>query len=412
MDGNFVSHSVITKQTGNIMSQKIRNLICLLGLLCLVQACGGGGNSTAAPTPAAEPPSGTLGDGRLNEKLEEIRADHGLPALAAFVVKGAEIAELSAVGKRSQDAEIQVTNNDMWHIGSITKSMTATLAGRMVDEGLVRWNSTIVEIFPEWDGVILDQYRPIELQQLLSMTGGMSDKFNDQIGLQLQIDEQNDDLQVSMTQRYQGSSLALSLDHEQVPGGFLYTNASYVIAAAMLEKVGQQEWSSLLNEKVFAVLNITEFGIGAPGIINQLDQPLGHDRIDASGIFEPIYGDLPLVWGPAGLVHISLQDMTKYAILHLQGLREESDFLAAASFEALYRPRSPGFGGGYALGWIIENDAITHNGSNGIWIASLIINPQQNTAVFIVANSSPDAAAPAVEDAAQMLAERILASST
>lgn len=41
-----------------------------------------------------------------------------LPALAVVLVKGDQVIEKSAIGKRSINADIQVTTNDQWHIGS------------------------------------------------------------------------------------------------------------------------------------------------------------------------------------------------------------------------------------------------------------------------------------------------------
>jgi len=45
-----------------------------------------------------------------------------------------------------------VTTNDQFHIGSCTKSMTATLAAMFIEEGKLRWDTTIAEVFPESKG--------------------------------------------------------------------------------------------------------------------------------------------------------------------------------------------------------------------------------------------------------------------
>lgn len=41
---------------------------------------------------------------------------------------------------------IRVTIDDRFHLGSDTKAMTATLAGILVDDGKLRWTSTIGEV--------------------------------------------------------------------------------------------------------------------------------------------------------------------------------------------------------------------------------------------------------------------------
>ena len=42
-----------------------------------------------------------------------------------------------------------MTVNDRFHLGSDTKAMTALLAAMLVEEGKIRWNSTMLEVFPE-----------------------------------------------------------------------------------------------------------------------------------------------------------------------------------------------------------------------------------------------------------------------
>jgi CubicO group peptidase (beta-lactamase class C family) len=66
---------------------------------------------------------------------------------------------------RSANIWVQATpgcafcSNDIVHLGSCTKAMTATLAGRFIEEGKLRWNTTIAEVFPEWKGQ-MDLFEP------------------------------------------------------------------------------------------------------------------------------------------------------------------------------------------------------------------------------------------------------------
>jgi CubicO group peptidase (beta-lactamase class C family) len=85
-------------------------------------------------------------DGGLDAYLEAVRARHALPALAAAVVKDGEVIASGAVGVRALGTDVPVTVEDRFHLGSDTKAMTATLAGMMVDEGRLRWDSTIGEV--------------------------------------------------------------------------------------------------------------------------------------------------------------------------------------------------------------------------------------------------------------------------
>ena len=79
----------------------------------------------------------------LADDLEKIRVQYGLPALAAAVVKNGAIVASGVVGVRVHGTSIPATIDDRFHLGSDTKAMTATLAGMLVEEGKLKWTSTI-----------------------------------------------------------------------------------------------------------------------------------------------------------------------------------------------------------------------------------------------------------------------------
>ena len=116
---------------------------------------------------------GVASDGNLNRVLEPIRDDHGLPSLAAVLVRGGQIVETGAVGVRAAGSSVLVTTSDRWHLGSITKAMTATLAAVLVEQGVIEWSTTVEEIFPDLVGNIRSEYVDVRLDELLYHTAGL-----------------------------------------------------------------------------------------------------------------------------------------------------------------------------------------------------------------------------------------------
>ncbi len=107
-------------------------------------------------------------------QLEIIRAKYDLPALAVVVVKDGAICDRAAVGVRKWGAAALVTTNDLFHIGSCTKSMTATLTAMLIEAGQLRWDTTVAEVFPEWKGIMDRQYENVTVQQLLTQRSGLA----------------------------------------------------------------------------------------------------------------------------------------------------------------------------------------------------------------------------------------------
>lgn len=116
---------------------------------------------------------GSAGDGHLTEVLERIRQGHNLPALAAVSMTSTGMVELAATGLRAVGFRERVTTNDHWHLGSITKPMTATVAARLVEKGCITWDTTIAQAVPELTGLMRKEYRTVTLDQLLRHESGL-----------------------------------------------------------------------------------------------------------------------------------------------------------------------------------------------------------------------------------------------
>ena len=66
-----------------------------------------------------------------------MRDDHGVPALAAAFVRGGAVIAAAAVGVRRSDASTPVDVNDQFHVGSVSKPISATVMATMVEDHVV-----------------------------------------------------------------------------------------------------------------------------------------------------------------------------------------------------------------------------------------------------------------------------------
>jgi CubicO group peptidase (beta-lactamase class C family) len=90
----------------------------------------------------------------------------------AAIVVGDKVVAASAVGVRKYGTKTPVSQDDPFHLGSITKVLTATLIGMMVDDGVIGWNTNMENMFPELTRSMQPAYRTVTVLQLLSHTGG------------------------------------------------------------------------------------------------------------------------------------------------------------------------------------------------------------------------------------------------
>ena len=336
----------------------------------------------AAPAVAQE--SAIPNDPELSALAETARSDTEAPAVALMRWQGGEL-RIGVAGVRATGTDITATTGDLWHMGSNTKSMTATLVARLAEQGVIGWDDTIAQHL----GGVIEEIRPdyadLTFRHLLSHRSGVPAN----IGMvdMIRFATEGSGARPMPEQRldYAGRILR-SEPAAQAETGFLYSNAGYVIAGAMLEQVTGEPWEELMQRDVFEPLGMNSAGFGAPGSTDTVDQPRGH----ASGLFgrlSPRAGalaDNPPVLGPAGTVHLSLRDLARYLSVHMAGHRgEETDFLSAESWQILH---TPPFGGGYAMGWGVDGGMLMHAGSNTMWLVQMVIESERDLAMAVAVN--------------------------
>jgi CubicO group peptidase (beta-lactamase class C family) len=342
--------------------------------------------------------------------LEAICQEHGVPALAVVVTKDGQICDRAATGVRKWGDSTPVMTNDVFHIGSCTKSMTATLAAMFIERGKLRWGTTIVEVFPELKGKMDKRYEAVTVEQLLHHRGGVPHDPPpaawahawQEIGTPTQ-------------QRREFIEAVLSTPPEAEPGArMIYSNDGYVIVGVMLEKLSGKDFESLMTEKLFKPLHMDTAGFGPPGTKDQADQPWGHVRKLLQTL--PMQSDNPPVLSPAGRVHCSLDDLARYAMFHLQPatnglLKTETIAKLHASPEGV---EIKDFMDDYACGWVRMKRGwagglvLWHNGSNTMWYIVMWLAPLKNFCVIAATNVAGDDAEKACDDAAAAMIHKWL----
>jgi CubicO group peptidase (beta-lactamase class C family) len=317
---------------------------------------------------ALEPPPAR--SALTNERLAELRRAAGSPAMAAASARKGGPARLWVDGERAVGSGIAARDGDLWHLGSISKSMTATLFGRLVDAGAVRWNETVGDVLGATAADMNKAYRPATFRHLLSHHAGLP---RDLAPAELaRFSRLIDD---AREERKAFARLALAMPPIGPMGAtYGYSNTGYVVAGAMLEARLGKSWEDLIREHLFGPLQLFNAGFGAPGHKGQTDQPVGHAKgpVGESRQAYPIGGivtDHAVVLGPAGRVHMSLADLLRYLGAH----RDRSEYLKSDTWTTLH---TPPFAGAYAMGWNVRSDgALTHSGYNRLWYAEVLVDP-------------------------------------
>ena len=368
-----------------------------------VTATSQGATGTATLTVTASP---------IGALLLDVRRRHGLIGLAGAIVTSGGLVEVGAAGTRAHGSLVPVTIYDKWHLGSITKSMTSTLAASLVEQGALEWTTTLAAAFPDFPAIHLE-LRPVPIEPILAHRGGFTNEIG-QFSTWTQMLTGTDPLRA---QRRAFAMEVLGTPPEFPPlQTFHYSNVGYMIAGAVLEAVTGQQWETLIRAHLFAPLGMDDTGFGAPGVRNAMDQPRGHlGQGSARVALEPddARADNPRGLGPAGTVHATMQDLGRYVAMHLAGEQGRTDLLQAVTIRRLHTP-AEGFS--YASGWAVTNRdwaggrTLVHSGSNLRWYAVVWMAPERDFAVLVATNQGGETAFEATDEAAGRLIRLYLGS--
>ena len=221
---------MITPQTFNHV---FRHVIIVIAFTAIV-SCNS--ENKVGSAPIVESSIATIND--LQTSIEAIRKHHNLPALAAMILVDGEIIENIATGLRAWGTSEMVTINDRWHLGSVTKAMTATLAARIVERGNINWDTTIVDVFPDMQANIRDEYKTVRLEELLTHLSGLPRDPDDIPSFS----GSRENYQAVDKQRRQWTAELLVLAPTTERGTYLYSNNGYFIEGAMIEEVSCMTW--------------------------------------------------------------------------------------------------------------------------------------------------------------------------
>lgn len=324
-------------------------------------------------TVAAEPAD-------LSARLEPLLAGTDVPGLATLTIRDGAVVGQGVAGVRDLESRAPAAIDDVWHLGSDGKAITATVIARLVEQGVLSWETPLETLLPELAATMRPEYRQATLLDLLSHRSGLPDI----IGLSETL-AFYDDPRAVMEQRRAYAAVAVTQAPVVAPRTTQsYSNGGYILAAAVAERATGKPIEQLTAELVLQPLGMTTAAFG-PTVAGQ---PLGHEA------GKPLTGpraDNPIVLAPAGELHMSLQDWARFVLDQMEGEAGRGRLLSADAYRLLHTAQDGKVAG---LGWGTpaafggrQGRFLSHVGSNGYWHAVVVVRLDNRSAILTVVNS-------------------------
>jgi D-alanyl-D-alanine carboxypeptidase len=262
--------------------------------------------------------------------------DAGATGMIARVDDGDEVSQIG-VGLARLDPPHRIKTTDQVRVGSITKSMVATVALQLVGEGRLHLGDTV----EHWLPGLVPGGDQITIRMLLNHTSGIYNYTDDP-----------DFIPAILADPYRHWSpqelVGIATSHDPVfpPGtGWSYSNTGYILIGLVLEKASGTPIQTLLNRRVIKPLHLSDtffatsgrfrgsyaHGYAPPGL-------LGDDYVDVSG--------WPPSWAwAAGAVVSNADDLARFYTALMSGR-----LLAPRLLTQMTTTVEVGDGFGYGLG--------------------------------------------------------------
>ncbi|MEM1423291.1 MAG: serine hydrolase domain-containing protein, partial [Planctomycetota bacterium] len=213
----------------------------------------------------------------LSEMLRSACARFDQPAMAAAVVSPDATLAIGVAGTRINGVDNPVTPDDRWHIGSCTKAITATLLMRALNDAPnLSLTSTLADAFPEHAQTMHPRYRAATIADVLAhaaglpaLTNGMSPDRAALVGLP----DTPRGARAAFTERLLTAADGLPYAPVNGRSAYVYSNASFGVAAALTEKLLGTPWEEALARDVFRPLGMDRAGVGWPAEISAMGEP-------------------------------------------------------------------------------------------------------------------------------------------
>ncbi|HVS01538.1 MAG TPA: serine hydrolase [Thermoanaerobaculia bacterium] len=332
----------------------------------------------------------------FGEWMAEQLAAWRVPGAAVAVVAGGEVVLAEGYGLRDVAAELPVTAETLFAIGSATKAFTATVVGTLVDAGVVAWDEPVRTYLPRFD--LRDEVVAgrLTVRDLLTHRSGLPRHDLVWYGSEKSREE-----------------LFASLPHleltEDLRARFQYQNLMYLTAGYLAGEVAGSNWEELVRERIFAPLGMQGSALGIDALARAEDAaaPYREEATDGDGEEELVripYRKIDAV-GPAGSINSRATDMARWVLLQLQGGEVGGRRVVdAATLREIHTPQvvvSPGLFTQrfaqpemphllYGLGWFAQtyrgHEMIHHGGNIDGFSALVSFLPRDGMGVVVLTN--------------------------
>jgi CubicO group peptidase (beta-lactamase class C family) len=284
-------------------------------------------------------------------------------------------------GVTSLENPLPVTDTTLFQIGSTSKTVTATAAMRLVEQGTLALDTPVRAYLPDLRLRDESVAARVTLKHLFTHTGGWVGDYFDDTGW-------GDDALAKIVAKMADLPQMMPLGEV-----WSYNNSGFYIAGRVIEAVTGKPFEAAIHELVLAPLGMNQSLFFAHDVITQRFA-VGHQLRDDQVVVARPWA-LPRTAHPAGGISSTVRDQLAYARFSM-GDGTASDgarLLALETMRLMQSPQAPAGGKTEAIGitWMLRHAGgvriVEHGGATNGQLSAFTMAPDRGFAITILTNA-------------------------
>lgn len=184
----------------------------------------------------------TIDKTKLDTYLETLETNNKFMGSIAVAVDGKLIYNKSN-GFADVENKLNADKNTIYRIGSITKTFTAVLIMKAIEENKIQLDQTLNKYYPS-----IENANKITIEQLLYHRTGIHSFTNDEDYLTWNTTEKTEKELIEI--------IAKGKSEFEPDSKFEYSNANYILLSFILQKIYKKNYAEILKEKITTPLDL------------------------------------------------------------------------------------------------------------------------------------------------------------
>lgn len=337
-----------------------------------------------APAVSAQPPPSEQIDVIVNKAL----AQWGVPGVAVAVVHQDRVVYLKGIGVKEIGKPDPVSPDTVFPLASCSKTLTATVLAMLVDDGKLKWDDPVRKHLPWFKLADPLADANVTLRDLLTHRTGLG--AHDRLWFR-----------TPLTMEERVRRLAFLEPSHAFRTTFQYQAIAFGAAGLAGAEAAGMTWQDMMHRRLFTPLDMKTASAVYLGD-GKADYASPHKRTgDGVAVIERYPLDQP---DPAGSVHASARDLSKYLRLQVNGgFGPRGRIVSKVNLTATHSPQViiPRDGLAlvmnpqsniisYALGWVAQDyrgqGMLIHGGMIAGFRAQLTVIPEQKLGIAVLSN--------------------------